>query len=296
MSQPEGTIFDIQHFCTHDGPGVRTTVFFKGCPLRCVWCHNPESQSFRPEPLCHSVKCASCNTCEERCPHHDAHNTLADAQLRKERCAGCRLCADACLYGAIEIAGRRVTVSEVLAEVLKDSLYYQYSGGGLTLSGGEALAQPDFALALLQAAREHNIHTAIETSGCCQTDTILQLAPLVNLWLWDIKMLYPELHKKLTGADLEPLINNLKQLSATGAVICLRVLFIPEFHLNDEYPTLLSELIGSLKQRPQVEIIPYHRFGLSKLDKLGIPQTAEPYREPTATETEAFTKVLKSRI
>ena len=294
MSSPEGTIFDIQHFCTHDGPGVRTTVFFKGCPLRCVWCHNPESQSFRPEPLYHSVKCVSCNTCEERCPHHNAHTTLANAQLRKERCADCRVCSDACLYGAIETAGRRVTVNKVLDEVLKDKLYYEHSGGGLTLSGGEALAQPGFALALLQAAREHGIHTAIETSGYCQAGTLPQLAPFVNLWLWDIKMLYPELHKKQTGVDLEPLINNLKQLSATGAAICLRVLFIPEFHLNDEYPALLSELIDSLEQRPQVEVIPYHRFGLSKLDKLGLPQAAEPYREPTPAETEAFIKSLEN--
>ena len=290
-----GIIFDIQHFCTHDGPGVRTTVFLKGCPLRCVWCHNPESQSFRPEPLYHSAKCASCNACEDACPYHEAHTTLADADLRKARCADCNLCAEACLYGAIELAGRRTTVSDVLSEVVKDSSYYRHSGGGLTLSGGEALAQPDFTLALLKAAKEQGIHTAIETSGCARQSDLAKLAPFVDLWLWDIKMLPPQPHKKLTGVDVEPLIENLKFLSSSDAEICLRVLFIPEFHNNEEYLYSLTELILSLKNRPRIEVIPYHHLGLSKRDKLGLPQNEGYYREPTPNETEAFEKALRQR-
>ena len=291
-----GIIFDIQHFCTHDGPGVRTTVFLKGCPLRCVWCHNPESQSFRPEPLYHSTKCASCNACEAACPYHEAHVTLADADLRKARCADCNLCSEACLYGAIELAGRRATVSEVLNEVAKDSSYYRHSGGGLTLSGGEALAQPDFTLALLKAAKEQGIHTAIETSGYARQSDLAKLAPFVDLWLWDIKMLQPRLHKKLTGVDVEPLIENLKFLSSSDAAIGLRILFIPEFHSNNEYLSLLSELILSLKNRPRIEVIPYHQLGLSKRDKLGLSQHEGYYREPTHNETEAFEKDLRERV
>ena len=290
-----GSIFDIQHFCTGDGPGIRTTVFLKGCSLRCAWCHNPESQSPAPEILLNPTRCIGCGACDEACPQISPGNApsevktiLADAASRKVLCpTGCRKCADACPTGCLEVAGRSVGVGEVMQEVMQDEAYYRNSGGGMTLSGGEPFAQPQFCLQLLQEATAKGLHTAVETSGNGRKDDFLAAAPLVNLWLWDIKLMDADLYREYTGGNIQTMLDNLNAVAATGAQIRFRVLFVLEIHQKEGIAASTAAL---LKQYPQcsAEVIPYHLLGNAKREKLGLPE--KRFREPGAPETEAFAR------
>ena len=180
-------IFDIEKFAVHDGPGIRTVVFLKGCPLHCLWCHNPESHSFEPELLFHDTKCTQCRRCSVVCPK-DCHAFGEDGQHRidRERCLHCGRCTTECPTGALEIAGKPMTVPQVMEEVLADKVFYDHSGGGLTISGGEPLAHADFTRELLAASRQAGVNTCVETSGYAPWTQIEPLIPLVDLWLWDV--------------------------------------------------------------------------------------------------------------
>ena len=286
-------IFDIQHFCTHDGPGIRTTVFLKGCPLHCAWCHNPESQSFRQEILVSPQKCIGCKECERVCPHHAPHRILASAQLRSELCGSCIACAEACPAEALEISGRRASVEEVLQEVLMDKDHYDNSTGGVTLSGGEPFASPAFTLPFLKAAKASGLHTAVETSGCCAPELYLEAAPYVDLFLWDIKMLDGELYERYTGGRLSTMLASLDAVCAAVPAerIRFRVLFIPDIHQG-----LTAQTAAFLAAHPSIEweIIPYHVLGNSKREKLGREKVL--FREPSADEVSGFGTALRSRI
>ena len=282
-----GTIFDIQHFCTGDGPGIRTTVFLKGCTLHCPWCHNPESQSFRPEILLNPMRGIGCGACDSACPAGDAKGTLASAAARVAVCkpASCRACAEVCPSGCLEIAGRRVSVDEVMQEVMQDEAYYRHSGGGMTLSGGEPMAQPGFSLELLKAARLAGLHTAVETSGDGRIEDFLAAEPYTDLWLWDIKIMDAALYHSLTGGDLDRMLANLSAVAASGATIRLRVLYVPDFHDREGIAEATAALLASYPQY-ESEIIPYHLLGNAKRKKLGLPELR--FREPDAKEISKF--------
>ena len=196
MNRNTAIVFDIEKFAVHDGPGIRTVVFIKGCPLHCRWCHNPESQSFEPELLFDSGKCTMCGKCVSVCPQNCHSITDGKHSFNRADCIQCGKCPESCPAEALKAVGRKMSVSEVMAEVEKDRVFYQNSGGGITLSGGDPLAHFAFSSALLKAAKASGIHTAVETSGFAPWERIDELLPLVDLWLWDIKLMDEERYRE----------------------------------------------------------------------------------------------------
>ena len=257
-----GKIFDIQHFSTGDGPGIRTTVFFKGCPLHCLWCHNPESQSVDTQVFYTPSKCMGCRSCEKVCPPgKDIRHSIE--------------CAQVCPTGCLEVVGKDMTAQEVLDEVLKDKTFYDNSGGGVTLSGGEPLYQPDFAFDILAKAKQEGVHTAIETSGCGKMSDYIKLITVTDLFLWDIKVMDEKRYQQLVGGTLQRVLDNLRTLHRLGASLRLRIMYIPG--LQDQ-PEILSATQALLKELPGVpyDVIPYHPYGNSKREKLDMEQIVFP--------------------
>ena len=250
-------IFDIERNSYVDGPGIRTTVFFKGCPLSCVWCHNPESQSFEKQMMFYKNKCIGCGKCREVCPNH------------LKSCDFCGNCELYCPADARKICGKEYTIDEVLKEIVKDKPFYENSSGGVTLSGGEPLAQYDFTLELLQKAKENGIHTAVETCGYAEKSKILEIAKYVDLFLFDCKETDPELHKKYTGVDNKVILENLKALSDAGSKINLRCPIIPGFNDRAEHFKGISEIADKFSGIEHIEIEPFHPLGESKYSALG---------------------------
>ncbi len=207
-----GTILHLQRLSTEDGPGIRTTVFFKGCPMHCAWCHNPESISAKMQTHWYPMRCIRCETCVTACPNGCLRMSESGLVIDRVHCQACGTCTDACPSGALEALGRKVTPEEVLAEVLKDRTYYEKSDGGVTLSGGEPTFQPDFAEELLIGLKEAGLHTALDTCGLCSRQTLERLLPFTDLVLFDLKLMDDDSHRALTGAPNQPILDNLRYL------------------------------------------------------------------------------------
>ena len=272
-----GSIFDIQRFCIHDGPGIRTTVFVKGCPLRCQWCHNPESQKREPSLAYYDGKCIACgacvSACEQKC-HTLEVDDLAQGRpkhkIDREKCIKCGICAKACIADALELLGRRTSLDDVMSEVLRDKMFYKNSGGGMTVSGGEPLMQSEFLLALLKSAKKQGIHTCIETCGFAAAETVESIVPYTDLFLYDIKETDPKRHKELTGAPLDVIISNLKLIDGLGAKTVLRCPLIPEKNLRDDHLYGIARLASKLKNVTEINVMAYHTLGSSKYEALSL--------------------------
>ncbi|MBM3890431.1 MAG: glycyl-radical enzyme activating protein [Verrucomicrobia bacterium] len=276
-----GRIFDIQRFAIHDGPGIRTTVFLKGCPLRCIWCSNPESISPRPQMSYLAERCIACDECFKVCKPNALSKDLAGkALVDRARCTHCGDCVPKCDPKALELVGRDVSVEDVLAIVLRDRDYYEQSGGGLTLSGGEPIAQTDFVEALFCDAKTRGLHTCLETSGYADWSVLRRLLPVVDLWLYDFKDANPRLHAKFTGVSNTQIIANLRRLHAAGAPILLRCPMIPQINARKDHLDGIAALARDLPRLGGVELLPYFDFWRAKLKRLGmtteLPDSVKP--------------------
>jgi pyruvate formate lyase activating enzyme len=265
-----GRIFDIQRFSVHDGPGIRTTVFLKGCPLRCLWCHNPESLSRKKQISFLPSKCIFCGECVRVC--NVAAHILKDDEhnYNRDLCVACGRCVEACHPKALELIGRDVSPAEVLEEVLRDKPFYEHSGGGMTLSGGEPLMQAEFSAELLALAKAEGLHCCIETCGHVPWDTFENIRENVDLFMFDIKDTDPEKHKEFTGVDTELIQANLRKLYDTGASILLRLPTVPGCNDRKDHFEAIAKLVKDMPNLLGVEIMPYHRLGTGKRPRLGI--------------------------
>ena len=271
-----GLIFNIMRFCLHDGPGTRTTVFFKGCPLCCWWCHNPEGRSAKPELMFFENRCVLCGECLKACPHGAI--VQEDGVMRTTKaCRACGTCVDACAAGARELAGQWMTAAEVLDEIEKDRLFWDESGGGVTFSGGEPFLQPNFLESLLDACRARHIHTAVETCGYAKRDMLLRLGGKVDLFLFDLKLLDSEKHRAHTGRSNESILANLSALAQAGRDVIVRYPVIPEVNGDEENVKEMVALLQSLGIG-RIHLLPFHRAGAAKYGRLPAAALSPPPR------------------
>jgi pyruvate formate lyase activating enzyme len=277
-----GLVFNLQRYSIHDGPGIRTTVFLKGCPLCCAWCHNPEGMSPRPEIVVVESRCAGCGECRRACPFGVSLGGEGALPTHHEQCQLCGACVEACPTGARQMIGRTMNVPEVLQEILKDRLFYESSGGGVTCSGGEPLLQPHFLCALLEACRAHRLHTALDTTGFGCTEHLLAAAALSDLVLYDLKVFDETRHRTLTGVSNRGIRENLKALDRVHRNVWIRLPVVPGF--NDDLAELkqIAEFVAGLRSVTLVNLLPFHRTALHKWQRLGLVHSLEGVQAPSA--------------
>ena len=267
----EGIVFNIQRFSIQDGPGIRTTVFLKGCPLHCAWCSNPESQNFRPEIVHRDSTCKQCGLCLDVCPEKAISVQDKRISIDREKCKTCGECTRVCIHGALKILGQTMTAGEVFRLVNKDAQFFWESGGGVTASGGEPLAQPDFVAALFELCQLKGIETCIETSGCASAEALEKVLPQTNLVLFDIKLGEEKLHKKWTGVSNAEILRNLRTVIASGTPVRIRVPLIPGINDTDAQLRKIARIAADAQKPVKVDLLPYHRYGMGKYQQLDRP-------------------------
>ena len=291
-------IFNIQKFSTHDGDGVRTTIFFKGCPLRCMWCHNPESQHYYKELIFHQHKCTACGRCVAKCKQ--GANSIVDGKIvfDRSKCTACGVCTDWCITEARELAGKEYTVDALVKEAMKDKIFYEQSGGGVTLSGGEVMASQhmDYVEEVCRKLHENGVSVFIDTSGYTDYENLKRILPYVDVFLYDIKMMDPKDHKKFIGVDNSLILENLKKLSDEGAGLYIRLPIIQQVNATDEH---IESVIHFLKENNiharQVNLLPYHDIGKGKYASLDMEYHDDEMSVPVSELMEHFKSMFEEQ-
>lgn len=272
-------ITEIQRFCLQDGPGIRTTIFMKGCPLHCPWCHNPETQKAKTELYYYPNNCTLCGRCVDVCPEQAStieigNDSKAALHIDRSKCIGCMKCVDACLNGARARVGNRMTLDQILRESLSDKLFYNRSGGGVTLSGGDPLLYPEFSMRIAKSLREQEVHVAMETSCFADWKVIQPLVSSIDLFLVDIKSLNPVKHKEVIGWPLQPIITNIEKLIEANANVRIHIPLIPGFNdLISDFQEVVEFIAPLAKGLVGVDVLPFHVYGESKYTFLGRQET-----------------------
>ena len=289
LDEITGIVFDIKKFSIHDGPGIRTTVFLKGCPLACWWCHNPESQSRGIEVMLHERRCIGCGACVEESPNCAILKTETGVYTDLTVCTRCGECVPSCQAEARQFVGREMTVNQVLAEVKQDTSFYDQSGGGVTFSGGEPLSQRRFLTALLKCCREEELHTALDTCGYASWDVIDAVRPYVDVFLYDLKIIDDELHKKYTGVPNQLILSNLNTLVTNGEHVIVRIPLIPGISDTEQNLREIAEHLAALPVKVEINLLPYHDSARGKYERLG---RLNKIPEPSAGENGSPTELL----
>ena len=267
----KGRVFNIQHYSIHDGPGIRTTVFINGCPLRCVWCQNPESQSMAPSIFFMTEKCTGCGQCVEACPERVITVINGKSSTNRALCKGCGKCAEVCPNEARELIGKEMSVGQVFKDVNSDAIFYQRSGGGVTVSGGDPVAQPDFVIAILKMCKDAGLHTALETSGVAPWPIVKKILSYTDMVLYDLKHMDGEAHKRFTGKSNKLALANAKKIVAEFPHIAFvaRVPLIPGYNDSEENIARTARFIAEeLRDSIKVHLLPYHKLGTIKYERM----------------------------
>ena len=294
MSAVTGVAFNLQKFCINDGPGIRTTLFLKGCPLDCAWCHNPESKRFAPQLGYMAEKCVGCGACVAACPAGCHAISPEGHSLDRAACTVCGACVAACPARSLEAIGYTVTVEGVLEDFLKDAPFYETSGGGVTVSGGEPFAQFPFLLALLKACKAAGLHTAVETCGFTTAEHLTEAAPYIDLFLYDYKETDSALHRRFTGQDNARILDNLALLDRLGAAVILRCPLIPGYNDREEHLRGIAAAAERFTCVQAVEVEPYHPLGSGKSARIGEQYALAALSFPPAEDVQAWIAVISA--
>lgn len=288
-----GIVFDIQRFCVNDGPGIRTNVFLKGCPLNCLWCHNPESNSRKKQLYCNWNKCVDCGKCVNVCQNH-VHKMEDDKHvINFENCKLCGECIEQCPQEALGIYGKDLSVEDVILEIRKDQDYYKTSGGGVTISGGEPMFQAEYARLLAKECKNQGFHVCMETSGFAAWEKYEKIMPYIDMFLFDYKATGDALHKKLTGVSQSIILQNMKLLIQNGKNVRLRCPIIPGYNLSKEHLEAIARI--STKGVSSVDIIPYHDMGKGKAKNIGSDMFVEGVKVPEQTDVEEWIEYIEKQ-
>ena len=296
MMNSKGTVFNIQRFSLQDGPGIRTTVFLKGCPLKCWWCSNPESQATYPEVAHSTALCVRCGECIKTCPNQAISFSSGERGIRIDRrlCKNCGTCVNVCYAGAIKVYGKEISVAEVFEEIEKDIAYYKNSDGGVTVSGGEPLAQPDFVISLLKQCQKSGLHTVVDTCGYAKQEVFKTVLRYTDFVFYDLKHANGLTHKKVTEVSNRRILNNLKLVAQTGMGVIVRIPVISGINDSLEDMTAMAQYVAGLKAIREVNLLPYHRFGVGKYEMLDRAYRLDGTLPPREAQLEELKKVFEA--